>query len=150
MPNVERHRGFTLLELILVISILAIVAALGRDFYYNYQQGAALDGAAKELVVNLRSARDRAMNGEQDRSWGIRLVNGANDYYEMISTSGVSTSTVATTSLPVGVFFAQPGAGANLEVVFSKIGGTTTATAILLTSSIGSSTVNVNGSGNIY
>ena len=53
--------GFTMIELVIVLSILSICAALGYSGWMKYRiQSAALD-AANQFVQDLRYAREQAM-----------------------------------------------------------------------------------------
>lgn len=75
--NNKNKSGFTLLELMLVITILVIIAFIGKDFYANFALDANIDNSAKTIMFDLRSVRDKAMNSQSMngmtayKNWGI-------------------------------------------------------------------------------
>ncbi|HXH83114.1 MAG TPA: GspH/FimT family protein [Candidatus Tectomicrobia bacterium] len=58
-------RGFTLAELIVVVAIIAIIAAIGIPTMWTYFRTAALRGGAEELVTALNGARQLAIRSNQ-------------------------------------------------------------------------------------
>jgi Tfp pilus assembly protein FimT len=53
--------GFTLVELIVLVAVIAIVTAIGAPMYLSFAQAQETDGAARELVVALNQARQLAI-----------------------------------------------------------------------------------------
>ena len=71
------NRGFTLLELLVVVTILALASTLvGVNFGGDR---ASLDSVVRTLVTDLRYVRSRAMVGNADTALVIDLDRGA--YY---------------------------------------------------------------------
>lgn len=131
------HRaGFTLLELMLVIGILVIIATMSRDFYGSFVPTAQLEDNAKTIIYDLRNARDRAMNGQESKLWGIHFVNGASDYYEVFSTpsdyNDIQKTVLVTSYLRNGITFSSPSEGTNFDIIFSKISGQVASSSITL------------------
>jgi len=62
MRSRYRHPGFTLLELILVMVILATVMALAAPKLQSWRQGGKLRNSADEFVAATRFARTRAIS----------------------------------------------------------------------------------------
>lgn len=140
--NVQDKSGFTLLELLLVISILVIIAGINSDFYGSFMSGAQLDDNAKIIVYDLKNTRDKAMNGQDDRDWGARFAKGINDFYEIFSTpSGsdynnpVNRTVIVTSYLKNNIRFELPGAEVESYVLFSKISGQTASTSVTIKNS---------------
>ncbi len=80
--KMERHAidnsGFTMVELLIVIAIVSIVAAIGtlasRDMYNNYK----LKGAARQLFSDMQYARIGAIKG--GKTWVVDFTDD-NDYF---------------------------------------------------------------------
>ena len=71
--DVNKAKGFTLIEIIIVIALITLLAALvapaGIDFYQdNIEERQAL-----LLKTNLEKARDFAIAGKLDSSWGVKF-----------------------------------------------------------------------------
>jgi type II secretion system protein H len=62
MTRRRAHTGFTLLELILVMVIVAIVAALAAPKLQSWRQGGKLRDSADEFVAATKFARTRAVS----------------------------------------------------------------------------------------
>jgi general secretion pathway protein H len=61
-----RSGGFTLLELLVVMVIIALLMALVPPLFSGAVPGARLKGAARDLAVELRYARSHAITRNQD------------------------------------------------------------------------------------
>src|SRR6202040_67417 len=60
MPR--RHRGFTLLELLIVLTLMALIAAMTLPMFSGGVSGTDLKAAARDVAAGLRLARDRAIS----------------------------------------------------------------------------------------
>jgi len=134
--NKLHQNGFTLLELMLVIGILVIISTISQDFYGSFVSSTQLEDNAKTIIYDLRNTRDQAMNGQDDRLWGIHFVNGASDYYEIFSTPtdyNDATKTISVTSyLRNGITFTNPAEGNNLDIIFNKISGQSASSSVVI------------------
>lgn len=146
--------GFTLLELLIVMGILAILSTIGTGFYRNFSKGVEIGTANKNIVSELRNARSKSMQGENDLKWGIHFVNGTEDYFELFSTptdySSISKTVVETTVLPGTVKFKTPTEGISTDIIFDKIYGSTTPAVIEITTEGAVATTTITALGNIY
>ena len=125
----SRQQGFTLLEILVVIGILVIVMGATAGYYRNFSKFVELDSSAKILVSDLNSARTKATSGEDERRWGIHVVNqsSGNDYYELFSTPTTYTDAAVavktTVYVPAGMNFGDPSDGNTKNITFEKITG---------------------------
>ncbi len=144
--------GFTLFELLLIMAIIVILGTTGVGFYRNYVKSVEVKSAGQMITADLKSARAKAMTGEDGLKWGAHFINGPDDYYEVFSTdsdySGASVKT--TTFLPKAVMFSIPGEGSSLDIIFSKISGTATDTAVVVSSEGQTVTITVTSQGSIF
>ena len=138
LAKLKADWGFTMLELLLVIGIFAVLAAVSAIQLANFQRGAKLESASKDIVSALRLAHDRAVLGEDGNTdgagdaWGIRFANASSDAYQTFFGSSYSSGNVKeTVFLPSGVSFTAPTEGFNADVVFAKLTGTTTAQVLV-------------------
>ena len=53
--------GFTLIELVVLIAVIAVVTAIGAPVFLSFARAQETDGAARELVVALNQARQLAI-----------------------------------------------------------------------------------------
>lgn len=147
------YKGFTLLELILVIAILAILTVAGVSSYRSFGNDVQIKGIAQILSGDLRQAQSNSMIGVGGFKWGIHFVNGTNDYYQLFSTpdvySNIATVIVSTTTLPSNMSFSDPISGNTKDVIFSKISGATSATSTTIVMGNLSKTISISNIGTI-
>ncbi|NJL31770.1 MAG: type II secretion system protein [Phycisphaerales bacterium] len=62
MKAPERHHGFTLLELILVMGIVALAAALAAPTLGNFARGRGLTDQARQLLAVVQYCQDQAVS----------------------------------------------------------------------------------------
>lgn len=153
---VDSHRGFSLLEVLLVVAVLAILGVAGVASYRNYVKSAELDAAANVIVTDLKSAQAKSMAGETAATrWGIRFWNATDDYYELFSTSvsgGYSVGSVKEKKyLPGSVTFTNPTEGSQTDIIFNRVqGSVASAATVTITSSGQTKTITVTTIGSIY
>ena len=64
--------GFSLIELVVIVAVLAVVSAIGFPFYMNFQRAQETDGAARTLVTALNQARQLAIT--RSSSFSVQTV----------------------------------------------------------------------------
>lgn len=72
-------RAFSLVELVLVVSIVAILASISIVSFSNVFSGAQLDNAAKRLVADLKLTKQQAI---QNRTTYAFEINPTGQYYQ--------------------------------------------------------------------
>jgi len=73
-------KGFSLIELLMVIAILAILSSGVVIWFLGYQREAELGSTAKTIVNTLRDAQSRSINGKDFKSWGVYFDNLNNKF----------------------------------------------------------------------
>lgn len=152
-----RQNGFTLLEVILTLTILAVISAISFSYLGGFKSGADLEETAGQIVGKLREAQNKAMAGEDNQKWGVHFDNaGADPFYEIFSTNtdyagaGAIVEKIYLTSLATEVKFDTPAGGQSIDVIFSKITGAPSATQDIVINLQGATkTINIETSGRI-
>jgi prepilin-type N-terminal cleavage/methylation domain-containing protein len=62
-------KGFTIIELLITISVLALLLTIGLVYYQDFNRRQIINQAAKDLKSNLRLAQSRALAGEKPQGW---------------------------------------------------------------------------------
>jgi len=150
-----KNSGVTLLEIIIVMSILAILATMATGYYRNYLKSVELQNAAKNIIFDLKGVQVKAMSGENQLKWGVHFVNSSSDYYETFSTptnyADPSKVVENTIYLPSTVIFTNPSEGNTADIIFERIKGTISSLAtITISSENNSQTITVTVQGNVY
>lgn len=125
----REQRGFTLIEIIAVLVLMGVVAAMAVSRSLNGTAEAEVAGAVEVVKNHLRYAQTRAMNA--DVSWGI-LFNGSTYTLQDTDTPTPNTATLPG-DLPQGMTFV---ASVN-PVMFEKRWGSPGNTTITVTVSKG-------------
>lgn len=153
MNKITFNKGFSLLELLIVMAIVVTIAAIGSGFYVNYGKGIEIKSISSSISFDLKQVQAKSMIGAGGFKWGIHFVNGATDYYEIFSTptdySDGSKVIVSTNYLPASVTFSDPASSSTKDIIFNKISGGTTASSVVMISSGLTKTINVSSIGNI-
>jgi len=113
------NKGFTLVELLVVMSIISILTAVALPSYSLMRNYATLNGDTQELISNLRLAQSRAMSAQDGLSWGVRLEA---DRYIIYGGDWSAPQFQTVHMLKNGIQIIQ---GVNSEVVFNRLYGTT-------------------------
>lgn len=69
-------KGFTLIELIIVMAILAVVGALSVPFIQSFQVSSNLSTHTTTITQTLRRAQQQAIAGQNSSSWGVYFDDG--------------------------------------------------------------------------
>lgn len=94
--NTKRQNGFTLIELMVVISIIALLAGGGVAAFSSFNKTQTLKAAANDLKNNLRLAQSKALS--QEKPAGCSCLNG---YQVTIAPSSYSIQAFCGVESPV-------------------------------------------------
>lgn len=73
--TINYSRGFSLIELLVVISILGLLAGLGIASFSSFNRASQLSNAASQLRSDIRLAQSRALSGDKGFENGNRCDN---------------------------------------------------------------------------
>lgn len=111
-----RPKGFTAIEILLTVGVIAVTAGLTIPMFRQYQMSADLDTSTEHLVQALRGAATLSQTGKQDSAWGVYFPDGtlfAGDAYAERNPDFDVTLPLAPTIETSGL----------TEVVFSRLDG---------------------------
>lgn len=118
-------RGFSLVELLIAISVLAILATLTIAGFYSFRSSVNLDEEAEKLVSVLRLAQNKTVASVDGAVYGVRFE--ANKYILFTGLPyGTSSPSNEIFNLPSGLEISSIGInGGGQEIVFSRLTGGT-------------------------
>lgn len=117
-----KSRGFTLVELLIVIAVTLILAVAAVPIYGNLQVQSQLNENTSLLIQSLRTAQERAMARVNNASHGIKLFSNSYILYQGSSYAERSQSYDRTIELgdAISVEKSLSGTGEDDEINFSK------------------------------
>lgn len=141
-------RGFTLIEILIVCSIIVMLAAVSFPFYSVFQKFSATESVAFEIKENLRTAQINARSGQNNTNFGIYFSDGQYVLYQGVNYAIRTTSADQTFTLPAN--FTVSGA---TEINFQHSTGLPTFSSTITITNTGTqtqSTIFINSLGLIY
>lgn len=141
-------RGFTYIEIIIVISIAGILAAASYPLFSYFQTAAILESAKYEVLQNIRLAQTKARSGENMSAFGIYFSGASHTLYQGNSYSQRAQSQDVVFILPANMEFSNLS-----EINFSfKTGLPSVIGTLVITNTISNRTerININQAGLIY
>jgi prepilin-type N-terminal cleavage/methylation domain-containing protein len=71
----QKSRGFTLVEIVMVLAILVFLAAGAASAFSSFTRERALTGAAESVLSLLRSAHGQTLAAKNDASYGVHFAS---------------------------------------------------------------------------
>ena len=142
-------RGYSYIQMLLVIALLALLAAVASPYYLAWQQRQNLRSTSSILLSDLRYVQSKAMQREQDASWGV-YIDDSNKRYILFHGASYSAADVynQTVTYPASVSI---GASPSSEIAFAGLTATSpsevTITMTSVSLQIASKTIHINAEG---
>lgn len=147
-----RAFGFTLLELLIVLGILAVVAVASAPFLASSISRNDLQTSTWKLVDDLRRAQTQAMAGHTNSAWGVHVQTDRHVFFRG-TTYNISDPDNIVTMLPGTITISNISLnGGSSDIRFTKIRGNTNdyGTLTLLDSNSNeTTTITINSAGHI-
>jgi len=149
--TVKKRKGFTLIEILAVISILAVLFAIISSPIMSFYRKVVFQGATENVLTMLDEARKSTLSSYYSSQYGVHVTSSTITLFKGNSYSAVDPNNdVYELSSAVEITEINLTGGGN-DVVFERITGETTQDGtIVLTPRIGdfsSSTITVHKSG---
>lgn len=74
-PKIHTVRGFTLIELVVVIAISVLLVLVTISFFSSFRNSQVLQGETSQALSILNKAQSYTLNSKSDSEYGVR-VNG--------------------------------------------------------------------------
>lgn len=144
------NRGFTLLELVIIIAVLGVLIAVIVPSLARFRQQQALQNSANALVGVLGDARTKTLAAVNDTSYGIKLeASQVTLYTGTTYSSGATSNEVYTFESPVTASWNLDTAGSTIS--FARLTGAASAhgTIVLSIPSGATKTITITALGTI-
>ena len=158
--DLDRHRGYSLIEVLIAVTIIGILTGSSLVGYNRFQGRQGLKSAGEQLVSDLRLTQQKALSGEKPDNWcngsgqtlagwGLEFITPLTTYkiQAICSDVSVNPSTDKTIILPNSVtkfggdssidFAAVDGTASNASFILSRQLGTSSSQITVTTTSAG-------------
>lgn len=139
-------KGFTLIEIMLVIALMVVIGGISAPVYQSFQVKNNLDVASYTVAQTLRRAQVLSQVGASDSPWGVHIESGSATLFKGASYTSRDTlldevSEISTNIIPSGIS----------DIIFSKLLGEpqVTGNIILTTSNDDTKTITINAKGTV-
>jgi type II secretion system protein H len=151
--KINKAKGFTLIELMIVLAIFGIMASIASFAWQRYVNNTNLRTAARELVTDIGNTKQRAVSEGLHYRMTITTGTPGNYTIEQWNSSNTALITVIATKIPTangaGLNIISTNHGGNIIYFFPR--GTTSWGDVVLQNSRGSSaTITSNSTGKAY
>lgn len=149
--RLHNQQGFTLIEMIVVLTIFLLLAVGSFSLFRNMQVSANLNEQSRALIHALRSAQIQSLYGDGDDPHGVFFTSAPGGEQQIVRYEGASYAARTPGSeipylFPASITLSRQLSTTTPEIVFSRNTGSPSATGTITVdlAGIGSRTVSVN------
>ncbi len=147
------HRGFTIIEIVIVLSILIVLILVAIPFFQSFSVSHQLETNTQDILNTLRRAQSAAMGSKENSKFGVYFTTGSpasltffrGDSYASRDPEYDEVYTLPQTiSLSLNI-------GGGSEIIFGKLKGAPNVTGTVTLTSVNNETrtLNINQVGRI-
>ena len=125
-----QKRGFTALEMLISLAIMALVASLIMSSMINYRKNRSLENAADQIEAYLQQARSRTISSEYQSSYGVHFSSSGIVMYKGSYATSQENKQIAFDSYVEISTISINGGGS--DVYFHRLTGVATTTATIV------------------
>lgn len=132
-----KSRGITIIELLLVVSLISTIGLLSASFYSRFLTQNAVDNTENQLVSSFRKAQIYSMMGKQNGTWGVKYTAATNKItLYLTGNAAFDENYSVNNNITVGGF---------TDITFDRITGLPKSSGVPITSSV---TITITGGNN--
>lgn len=153
LASLQSGAGFTLIEIIVVFSILSVLSAVGLASFVTYSRTQAVTNERNNLILTLNVAKARAQSQVKPSNCDTQTLNGyqvsintINNTYSLIADCSTADAVISTTRLSSNITFQST---SETTYSFPVLTGGVTGGTIVITGYGIVQTINVNTNGTI-
>jgi len=126
----KHNNGFTLIEILVVISIISIITGIFFGGLRTLQPAMRLDGVVRDLATDLHYVQQQAVS--EQFNYGISFLINTNEYQILKYITSTTTQEISKKSLAQGVSFYEIKDFTDNNVIFNPYGSVTEAGSVSL------------------
>ena len=126
----KHDNGFTLIEILVVISIISIITGIFFGGLRTLQPAMRLDGVVRDLATDLHYIQQQAVS--EQFNYGISFLIDTNEYQILKYITSTTTQEISKKSLAQGISFYEIKDFTDNNVIFNPYGSVTEAGSISL------------------
>jgi prepilin-type N-terminal cleavage/methylation domain-containing protein len=152
--SIPKHSGFTLIEILISIGILAVVAGLGLFVSFDVYRHSSFISDERILISVLQKARNQSLNNINQVRHGVHFATSPQSFVIFECPSGTPQCTTYTSNPTTDQVIATSRDlifpyGVPSDVIFNQLSGDTTAQTIVLESQGTQHSITINSEGSI-
>ncbi|MEI6042093.1 MAG: prepilin-type N-terminal cleavage/methylation domain-containing protein [bacterium] len=142
-----KNIGFTLMEMIIVIALIAIISGISAKVYFNIREKKAIEKDVDSVVSTIEKTKNMSLNRKNDSSYGVSFSSSTVIMFSGVTKAGGNN--ILTYELETDIKISSVNLSSHKnEVDFAKITGAPNATGTIVVGTPSySKTITISGTG---